>query len=136
MANREEAIARIRAILAELNCTIIREPEGWAGFVAALPGGEQFFISAYAARYNGPCRIALSSSWGQYQTVSGGGYGRAERGLAQLSSSSYFLGRGEEGLGRTSIDPDRPLATILKDLERRFFKRLRELWPRAEAFPA
>lgn len=137
--NREETNGVIRQILVALNATIEREPEpGYGGgFVARLPSGECFYISAQQQGYgaNRDHRISLSSHWGQYETTSGGGYGRAERSRAQLSSSS-FLGRGEEGLGNPTFDPQRPLNTLLKDAERRFFKRLRELWPRAEAFRA
>ena len=136
---RDETNVIIRQILGALNATIKREPEAGyvGGFIAQLPSGECFYISAKQQGYGAhrDHRIAMSSAWGQYETTSGGGYGRAERSLAKLSSSC-FLGRGEEGLGIVTFDPQRPLNTLLKDAERRFFKRLRELWPRAEEFRA
>lgn len=133
--HREAANAVIRDILKTLDCTIIREPSDTfgGGFVASLPGGERFFIQATSLRYNGPCRIEVSASWGEYPTVRGSS--RPERDSSTLSSRS-FLPTGVEGCGSPSVDPSRPLPVILKDLDRRFFGRLKELWPLAEAYRA
>lgn len=129
----------IRAILGALGATITREPETgyWGGFTARLPDGECFFICAHKQGYGEgkPHRITLASSWGECDTYAQALAGRAERSRARVSSSC-FLERGEESVGKPTFDPERPLPTLLKEAERRFFKRLRELWPRAEAYRA
>ena len=131
---RDQANAVIREILASLKCAIIREPDPsfCSGFLAALPCGGRFYIKADSVRYAGPCRIELSANWGECATVRGSG--RPERGTASIVLRN-FLPTGE-GPGNPSVDPSRPLPALLKDLDRRFFSRLKELWPLAEAYRA
>lgn len=133
--NREETNAVIGRLLGELHATILQAPEdGWGGYRARLPGGEEFYVCAEGHNY-GPsaaCRIVLSESWGHVATVAER-YGHARgRGTGHLR----FQPSGGGSLDRPTFDPSRPLATILKDADRRFFKRLKELWPLAEAYRA
>lgn len=131
---RDQANAVIRETLKALKCAIIREPDPscCSGFLAALPSGERFYIKAEGPRNARPCRIELSANWGECATVRGSG--RPERGTASIVLRN-FLTSGE-GPGNPSVDPSRPLPALLKDLDRRFFSRLKELWPLAEAYRA